>query len=311
MFLVCGEALFDVFIGDETDKALHLDARPGGSPFNVAVGLARLGQPVAFLSGLARDMLGDRLARVLSREGVDTTPCPRFNAPTTLGMVELDAAGVPRYAFYGNGAADRLLSADQLPELGDDVRAIHLGSYATVVEPVATALETLVRRERERRLIAYDPNVRLNVEPSLARWRERADTLASLAHLVKISDEDIRLLYGEMDEATLAARWLAAGAKLVVVTRGADGASAWNTLGRADARAPRVATIDTVGAGDTFQSSMLAYLAETGRLEPAALASMDADTLVCLLAFAARAAAITCSRRGADMPRRAELGTAD
>ena len=309
MFLVCGEALFDVFIGNETDNALHLDARPGGSPFNVAIGLARLGQPAAFLSGLAKDMLGDRLARVLAREGVDTTPCPRFDAPTTLGMIELDAAGVPRYAFYGNGAADRLLSAGQLPELGDEVRAIHLGSYATVVEPVATALETLVRRERDRRLIAYDPNVRLNVEPSLERWRERADTLAGLAHLVKISDEDVRLLYGETDDAALAARWLAAGAKLVVVTRGADGASAWNARGRADVPAPRVATIDTVGAGDTFQAAMLSHLAETGRLDPAALAAMDADTLARLLDFAARAAAITCSRRGADMPRRAELET--
>ncbi|MBD5802955.1 2-dehydro-3-deoxygluconokinase [Azoarcus sp. Aa7] len=307
MFLVCGEALFDVFIGDETDNALHLDARPGGSPFNVAIGLARLGQPVAFLSGLAKDMLGDRLARVLAREGVDTTPCPRFDAPTTLGMIELDAAGVPRYAFYGNGAADRLLSAAQLPELGDEVRAIHLGSYATVVEPVATALETLVRRERGRRLIAYDPNVRLNVEPSLERWRERSDTLAGLAHLVKISDEDVRLLYGETDEAALAARWLAAGAKLVVVTRGADGASAWNAQGRADVPAPRVTTVDTVGAGDTFQAAMLAHLAETGRLSPDALPAMDAGALARLLDFAARAAAITCSRRGADMPRRTEI----
>lgn len=307
MFLVCGEALFDVFIGSEADNALHLDARPGGSPFNVAIGLARLGQPVAFLSGLAKDMLGDRLARTLAHEGVDTGPCPRFDAPTTLGMIELDAAGVPRYAFYGNGAADRLLSAAQLPELGPELRAIHLGSYATVVEPVASTLEILVRRERERCLIAYDPNVRLNVEPSLERWRERADTLAGLAHLVKISDEDVHLLYGQPDEAALAARWLAAGAKLVVVTRGADGASAWNARGRADVPAPRVTTVDTVGAGDTFQAAMLTHLAETGRLAPDALAAMDADALARLLTFAARAAAITCSRRGADMPRRAEI----
>ena len=129
MFLVCGEALFDVFIASErpqetsstsprdTDHALHLDARAGGSPFNVAVGLARLGQPVAFLSGLARDMLGERLARTLRREDVDTRLGPLFDAPTTLGMVELDAAGVPRYAFYGNGAADRLLTTAQLPAL--------------------------------------------------------------------------------------------------------------------------------------------------------------------------------------------------
>jgi len=309
MFLVCGEALFDVFIGSETDNALHLDARPGGSPFNVAVGLARLGQPVAFLSGLARDMLGERLVRTLVREGVDTRPSPLFDAPTTLGMVELSSDGVPRYAFYGNGAADRLLSTAQLPELGPEIRAIHLGSYATVVEPVATALETLVRRERGRRLIAYDPNVRLNVEPSVELWHTRVDALAGLAHLVKISDEDIHLLYGgEADEAALARRWLAAGVRLVVVTRGADGASAWNAQGHVDVAAPRVSTVDTVGAGDTFQAAMLTHLAETGQLTPEGLAAMDGAALARLLDFAARAAAITCSRRGADMPRRAELG---
>ena len=307
MFLVCGEALFDVFIGSETDKALHLDARPGGSPFNVAIGLARLGQPVAFLSGLAQDMLGERLMRTLAKEGVDTRPCPLFDAPTTLGMVELDGQGVPRYAFYGNGAADRLLGVDQLPELDPGLQAIHLGSYATVVEPVATALETLVRRERGRRLIAYDPNVRLNVEPDLMRWREKVITLTSLAHLVKISDEDLRLLYGDADETALAASWLASGARLVVVTRGGEGASAWNERGRVDVPAPRITPVDTVGAGDTFQAAMLTHLAETDRLSPTALASMEKPALARLLDFAAGAAALTCSRRGADMPRRAEL----
>lgn len=308
MFLVCGEALFDVFIGSETDKALHLDARPGGSPFNVAIGLARLGQPVAFLSGLARDMLGERLVRTLVKEGVDPRPSLLFDAPTTLGMVELDAAGVPRYAFYGNGAADRLLAVEQLPELDAAVRAIHLGSYATVVEPVATALETLVRRERSRRLIAYDPNVRLNVEPDLMRWRAKVIALTGVAHLVKISDEDLHLLYGkEADEAALAASWLAAGTRLVVVTRGSKGASAWNERGQVDVAAPRITPVDTVGAGDTFQAAMLAHLAETGRLDPAALGSMEPPALAALLDFAAQAAAITCSRRGADMPRRHEL----
>lgn len=307
MFLVCGEALFDVFIGSETDNALQLDARPGGSPFNVAIGLARLGQPVAFLSGLAKDMLGERLVRTLRREGVDTRPSPLFDAPTTLGMVELSSEGVPRYAFYGNGAADRLLTTAQLPELGPEVRAIHLGSYATVVEPVASALETLVRRERHQRLIAYDPNIRLNVEPSVDRWRTRVDTLASLAHLVKISDEDIHLLYGETDEAALVGRWRAAGTRLVVVTRGAKGASAWNAQGRVDVAAPRISTVDTVGAGDTFQAAMLTHLAETAQLDADALAAMDAPALARLLKFAAHAAAITCSRRGADMPRRGEV----
>lgn len=309
MFIVCGEALFDVFVGGESSRSLHLDAHPGGSPFNVAIGLARLGQPVSFLGGIARDLLGDRLHKVLEDEGVHTATVQRFDAPTTLGMVEVAADGVPRYAFYGNGAADRLLTADGLPTLDAAVRAIHLGSFATVVEPVASALEALVRRERRSRLIAYDPNVRLNVEPAAERWQHKVETLASLVHLIKISDEDAQLLYPGSNDDALARRWLAAGVQLVVMTRGGAGASAWNASGRVDVDAPRVDVIDTVGAGDTFQAASLAWLAERGVLRADALACLDAEALRALLAFAAQCAAITCSRRGADLPHRGELGT--
>ncbi|CAM5291998.1 carbohydrate kinase [Thauera sp.] len=308
MFIVCGEALFDVFIGAESGRSLHLETHPGGSPFNVAIGLARLGQSVSFLGGVARDMLGDRLHKVLEAEGVGTATVQRFDAPTTLGMVEVAADGVPRYAFYGNGAADRLLTAEALPVLDEAVRAIHLGSFATVVEPVASALEALIRRERDRRLIAYDPNIRLNVEPSVERWQDKVETVAGLAHFVKISDEDAHLLYAGTADDTLAERWLAAGAKLVVMTRGGAGASAWNATGRVDIAAPRVSVIDTVGAGDTFQAASLTWLAENEFLNADSLAGLDADRVGALLRFAAQSAAITCSRRGADLPRRAEVG---
>ena len=172
MFLVCGEALFDVFINGNAaagSDVLTLEAHPGGSPFNVAIGLARLGQRVAFLAGVSHDMLGERLVARLRSEGVDTATVQRLAAPTTLGLIGLDARGVPAYAFYGDGAADRRLDSAALPSLDPAIRAIHLGSYATVVDPTASALETLVRRECGQRLIAYDPNVRLNVEPSVAR----------------------------------------------------------------------------------------------------------------------------------------------
>lgn len=308
MFLICGEALFDVFVTGSAGDALRLEAHPGGSPFNVAIGLARLGQPVAFLGGISPDLLGERLVAKLRAEGIDTTCLQRPAAPTTLGLVGLGDDGVPAYAFYGAGAADRRLSAEALPAPSPAIRAIHLGSYATVVEPTAGALETLVRRERQRCLIAYDPNVRLNVEPDLATWHARVDTLAGLAHLIKISDEDVRLLYGELPPEVLAARWLAGGAKLVVITRGAAGASAWNARGCAETPGVPVALVDTVGAGDTFQAAMLAWLAEHACLAPAALAELAPAQLASLLAFAARAAAITCSRRGADLPRRTEIG---
>ena len=181
MFVVCGEALMDVFATGDTTAGVALDARVGGSPFNVAVCLARLGQPVAFFSAVSRGFLGERLMRALAAEGVDTSAVRRNDAPTTLGLVGLDVDGVPAYAFYGEGCADRQLTPDALDELPQGVRAIHLGSYATVVEPIGSTLRALVEREHERTLIAYDPNIRLNVEPDSRALARHASSGCSLA----------------------------------------------------------------------------------------------------------------------------------
>ncbi|MBN8494184.1 MAG: carbohydrate kinase [Burkholderiales bacterium] len=308
MFVVSGEALMDVFGGDATAQGLALDARIGGSPLNVAIGLARLGQPVAFFGALSSGFLGDRLLRALHDEGIDTRAVPRLDAPTTLGLVGLDARGVPSYAFYGHGCADRLLPLDALDKLPAAARAFHFGSYAMVVEPVAATQRALVEREHTRSLIAYDPNIRLNVEPDLARWRDTLQWMLPRTHLLKVSEEDLGLLYPGVPPGTLAAQWLQQGVACVVVTRGGDGALAWRAGGETLQIAPvPVTVVDTVGAGDTFQAALLTGLAERGVWSSAALRALAAPAWQQVLEWAARAAAITCSRRGADLPRRNEL----
>jgi len=308
MFVVCGEALMDVYMGASTPTGMTLDARIGGSPLNVAQGLARLARPAAFLTGLSTDALGERLLASLKAEGVDTSLILRNDAPSTLSVVSVDASGVPRYAFHGNGAADRQITHDTMPALPPAARVLQFGSYALVVEPVGSALRALAARERERRLVAYDPNVRLNVEPDLSHWRAVVEQMVSIAHLVKVSDEDLGLLFPAETPEQVAARWLSQGASLVAVTRGRHGASAWTRGANADVPSPETTVIDTVGAGDTFQAAMLTWLDEHDALTPEAVGALDAPSLDAMLRFAARAAAITCSRRGADMPRRAELG---
>jgi fructokinase len=307
MFVVCGEALMDVFAAGETPTGLVFDARVGGSPFNVAVGLARLAQPVAFLGTVSRDFAGERLLRALRDEGVDVSCTPRSDARTTLGLVGLDAHGVPSYAFYGEGGADRTLEPAALDALPAAARAIHFGSYAMTVEPVAAALRSLVEREHPRRLIAYDPNVRLKVEPALERWREALAFMLPRTHLLKVSEEDLGLLFPGGAPAALAAQWLALGVALVVVTRGRDGAQAWSAQAQVSVPAQASAVIDTVGAGDSFQAALLAWLAEHDALRPSALQALAAEDIDAALRFASRAAALTCSRRGADLPRREEL----
>ncbi len=307
MFVVCGEALMDVFATAETPTGLALDARIGGSPFNVALGLVRLAQPVSFFGALGSGFVGQRLMKALQAEGIGTGCSLVMEAPTTLSLVGLDAKGVPSYSFYGEGCADRLLPLTALERLPAEACAFHFGSYAMVVEPVATTQRALVEREHRHRLIAYDPNIRLNVEPRLERWRDTLAWMAERTHLMKVSDEDLGLLFPGEDAATLAARWLDAGVGLVVVTRGGEGAEAWSRGVHVRSAPQKVAVVDTVGAGDTFQAALLTWLAEQGRLAPDAVRQWTEADLRAALDFAGRAAAITCSRRGADLPRRADL----
>lgn len=310
MYLICGEALFDVFTatGDGPSNRLTLEAVAGGSPFNVAVGLSRLGVPAALLGGISSDSFGERLRQILSDEGVVDTYLVPFEAPTTLAMVALGAGGSPRYSFRGEGCADRLIEEAHLKPLGDDICAIHVGSYSLVVPPIADTLQMLVARESQRRLISMDPNVRLNVEPSLPRWRERVEAFARHAHLIKVSDEDLALLYpGEAPER-LAQGWLKDRCELVLLTRGHEGAQLFSRRhGQLYAAAKPTVVRDTVGAGDTFQAALLSYLHEQRVQTAAGLAELDREQLEAMLGFAVQAAAITCSRTGPDLPYRYEI----
>jgi fructokinase len=307
MFVVCGEALMDVFAAGETDTGLTLDARVGGSPFNVALGLARLAQPVSFFGGVSHDCLGQRLMRALHAEGIGTQSTVRVDAPTTLGLVGLDASGVPSYSFYGQGGADRQLTSANLDSVPVDVHGFHFGSYTMVVEPVAATLRELVEREHLRSLISYDPNIRLNVEPDLDRWREALQWMLPRTHLLKVSEEDLGLLFPGEPVAHLAKSWVTQGVALVVVTRGGDGAMAWTARRHVSVPSVPAKLVDTVGAGDTFQAALLTWLAEHDLLSPPTLRELNPDQIKAALRFAAAAASITCSRRGANLPHRQEL----
>jgi fructokinase len=307
MIVVCGEALMDVFDAGATATGVQLDARIGGSPYNVALGLARLGQPVAFCGAVSNGFLGQRLMRSLADEGVHTGCVQRTDAPTSICVIGLDARGVPAYDFYGERGADRRLDASVLARVPAAARAFHFGSYAMVVEPVGGTQRALIEREHERSLIAYDPNVRLTVEPAFERWRDALTWMLPRTHLLKVSEEDLGLLYPGRSIDEIASQWLTRGPHLVVVTRGDAGARAFGATATATTPPIAVDMVDTVGAGDTFQAALLTWLAERDRLSIDGVTGLDAAALHDLLGFATRAAAITCSRRGADLPRRREL----
>ncbi|UTH31588.1 carbohydrate kinase family protein [Ectopseudomonas hydrolytica] len=309
MYLVCGEALFDVFIQSDGARSneLAFKAIAGGSPFNVALGLRRMGAASALFTGISSDSLGQRLRQVLRDEGVSDAYLIASDAPTTLAMVGLDAAGSPHYSFRGDGCADRQLLAKHLPTLDARVRGLHVGSFSLVVEPVAETLLTLVQREHQLRLISLDPNVRLGPAPDIARWRERIETFAGYAHLIKVSEEDLQLLYPERDPQQVAVGWLNERCQLVFLTKGSKGASVHSRHGHWSAPAMAVATRDTVGAGDTFQAALLSYLARHELDSPEALATLSQEQIDAMLHLAIEAAALTCARVGPDLPYLHEL----
>ncbi|KIQ56989.1 carbohydrate kinase family protein [Pseudomonas fluorescens] len=311
MYLVCGEALFDFFSGTEAQtpaSQVNFKALAGGSPFNVAVGLRRLGIEAALFSGLSTDYLGRRLHQVLVDEGVCTHYLREVDAPTTLAMVAVGANGSPHYSFRGEGCADRQLHLEHLPALGPEVRGLHVGSFSLVVQPVGDTLLALVLRESGRRLITLDPNVRLNPQPDIELWRSRMAMLVEYADLIKVSDEDLSLLYPELDPQAVIEGWLQHRCQLVFLTRGGQGATVFSRqYGSWSMPACPVKMADTVGAGDTFQAALIAWLTEQRLDSIEGLHSLSREQIGAMLEFAMRAAALTCGKTGPDLPYRHQL----
>jgi fructokinase len=302
MFLVCGEALFDVFVGEGANPAtFEMNARAGGSPFNVAIGLSRLQQPSALLTGISQDELGHRLMRMLEAEKVDTSYLVRTGRRTTVVMINLDDAGTPNYVFYGVGSADCGVTMEELPAIRQDITGLHFGSYSMVVRPVADAFASMLDNLSDK-FISVDPNVRLTIEPDVEIWRARFWQYAQYADMFKISAEDIDALYPGRSHQTLAEALIKTGVQFITITDGAQQVKCWTANGLTAAMQPDMTeVVDTVGAGDTFQSALLAKLLQWGNSKQR-IRELTQSDLNELLDFAVKAASITCSRQGADLP---------
>lgn len=307
MILVCGEAIID-FTSTQCGSEQGFVARPGGSPLNVAVGLARLGTSSAFFGRISEDPFGRRLHTYLERNDVDLTFLRTGSEPTALAFVMGGEQEDAEYVFRWDATADRRLLARDLPEaLPEEIVALHLGSVATTLEPVASTLEALSERERGRRLVSLDPNVRPQLVAARGPYLERLERLVTSADVVKVSDDDLGWISPEEPAEELARRWQADGPALVVVTRGADDVFAVGRNGETEVSSRAVEVVDTVGAGDAFASGLLAWLAEHGRLDRVSLEQLDLHELDQALAFASQVAALTCARAGADPPRRDDV----
>jgi fructokinase len=307
---VVGEALVDLVpTGDEQTYA----AVPGGSPANVAVGLARLGVRAQLLARIADDPFGRLVRRHLARNEVDLSHCVRAAERTSLAIVTRgEHGGGDEYDFRIDGTADWQWTDDELAKALDaDLLALHAGSLGVTVEPGGPAVRRLLRRAAERSTVSYDPNCRplLMGAPSSVAGIVR-ECMAT-ADIVKASADDVGWLHPDRTPEDVAAEWLALGPAVVVVTLGPDGALATSRrTGLVRCAGVPVDVVDTVGAGDSFSSALLSGLLDLellGADRRAALRGIDSERLLAVLGRAVRASAITASRRGADPPRLDDL----
>jgi fructokinase len=308
MIVCCGEALIDMLPRKSAEGAAVYQPFNGGSIFNTAIALGRLGIKTGFFTGLSTDFFGDSLKAGLSESHVSLKYVKVWDRPSTLAFVKLDN-GHARYSFFDDNSAGRMLTKKDLPKLAKDVEALHFGSISLIPEPGASTLEALMKRESKSRVICFDPNIRPTVIKNRKDYLKRVNRLIGMCDILKISDEDVKWMTGSDDFAKFAKKGLKAGARVVVITRGGEGAQAFTRKVTVKIQSPRVAVVDTVGAGDTFTAGVLTSLSRAGRLSKAGMADLDETTLNNALNFAARAAAVTVSREGANPPWAHELSS--
>ncbi|MCV2396398.1 carbohydrate kinase [Actinotalea sp. M2MS4P-6] len=300
--LVVGESLIDVVHRADGDVREHA----GGSPMNVAIGLARLGRGVDLLTWFGKDERGTMIAEHLAASGVAVVPGSDGAERTPVAIATIGPDGAASYEFDVSYEIPSTWTAPPAAPL-----VVHTGSIATAIEPGSHDIPHILSAHRPTATITYDPNLRPSLMPPPEETRPLVEHLVGLADVVKVSDEDLAWLVSGSEPLDTAAAWLELGPSAVVVTQGGSGAVALTATGlRVEVSAPRVQVADTVGAGDSFMGGLIDGLWSAGLLggdRRTALHAADADVWRAVLDRCVRIAAITVSRAGANPPTAAEL----
>ncbi|WP_419856188.1 PfkB family carbohydrate kinase [Candidatus Poriferisodalis sp.] len=299
MIVCCGEALVDVLGGDEPVSV------PGGGPMNAAIAAARLGAPSAFIGRVSTDADGELIWKHLERNRVDLRAAERGPEPTARAIISLTPS--PSFRFEGTDTADTALGSADLSPIGAGPHIVHGGTLGMFRGRTADVLARLA--ERHDGIVSLDPNVRPAVISSRQRWDHFHQWWLQATDLYRASDEDIEWIWPGRSAESCAGELLDGRAAAVIITRGAEGAAVYTAAGATDVAAPAVDIVDTVGAGDSFVGAVLASLWELLGADRAAFAALDLRQWRAIAERAAAAAAITCTRPGADPPDDAELET--
>ncbi|MFC4463067.1 carbohydrate kinase [Streptomyces xiangluensis] len=304
---VLGECVADAFAEPASaSNELALRVLPGGGPANTAVALARLGTPARFLARLSGDVFGRLFRAHLEASGVDLSCAVQAAEPSTLAVAELDSQGQAAFSFHAQNTADWQWTAEELARVDlSETACVHTGSLALVREPGAAVVEDFLATAASRASISIDPNVRpLLVHPEI--YRARLAHWCALADVLRLSEDDLELLLPGTPPEQACDIWHTAGARLVVITRGAEGAMASLDGERIQVPAVPTSVVDTVGAGDSFTAGLLHHLGARGLLG-GRLTELRLDDVAEACRFAVRVAALTCSVAGPNPPWQSQL----
>ncbi len=292
-----GEAVIDF----KAVGPLLFQGYEGGSPMNVTIAASRLGGEVGFAGQISGDLFGKALRDYMQKNGVDTSFLLEHPAPSTLAFVaEID--GQAHFTFLSNGAANTLYNPQPRPTFPSSLRFLQFGSISLLAEPTSSSIVDIVRNHRDRVTIVMDPNVRPSVTPDKAAFMKSLESWISLAHILKVSSQDLDWLYPNEPYENAAKNYLELGAPFVLITDGDKGVTLYRkNQNPLHIPAPKVTVVDTVGAGDTFTGSLMVALLEYKDL------NLSDDDWKKVLTFATHAAAFNCTRAGANPPTHQEL----
>ena len=285
---VCGEVLID---------ELPRGAVVGGGPANTAKALARLGHEVAFIDGISTDAYGVKARAELSADGVDLSLALTSDLPTAVAQVTLAADGGASYVFKLDKTATFDFNSSWLPDPSRyKPQVLYIGTLATLVQPGADVLFDWALQCAEFAPVVFDPNIRPQVLSDREKYVALVEKWVGISSVVKLSDDDFEWLYPGKSPESIAEQWLQGGVALVVMTHGVDGLVGYTSDGVIEVAGEKVHVVDTVGAGDTVGAIVAQGLITDGLL------NMRGSVLKGVLHRAAVAAAITCSRAGAQPP---------
>ena len=320
MICCIGEAVIDMFHKQDSVSGEVFVPLPGGCCYNMSIAIARLGVCAAFLGRISSNFFGDIQVERLRKNNVQTNLILRRDENPILAFIKTEDGKQPRYAFYEEGTVDRLLSPDELKTClqnaqASEISCVVFGSVSMSMEPIASTIESFITEvwHPAKKVIAFDPNIRPFMIKDRNEYMKRFTQWASLCTIAKISSEDFEFIFPDTSAHDALKKMIDFGTRLAIVTLGADGASALlrkddkTVINVSAAGFPIEKIADTVGAGDTFLGAFLSWLELHGKMSHNAITGMSEEDLSDALAFANKAAAIVCTRTGAEPPWMAEI----